>query len=732
MKRLFQCLALFVGVVTLMTVGNTAGMAGVVTKRFDSIPSGFSSEEIAVKFLEGAAVETPEKLLPADLQAEVEKISPQFSIKKDNLKSLKSQGEYLSGKKLPNLSLWYKIKLKPGTDPVEFMNRLLQAGIVEHAEPTPLPAPLPATTPDFTSQQGYLAPSPDGIDAEYAWAFPGGDGSPVRIYDVEYSWDQTHEDLARARSVVPLLNPGDSAVDPFTEANHLEHGTAVLGELIATDDSKGVTGIAYGAQIGLAPANTAKLGYNVANAILLAVANAKRGDVILIEQQTCVCKQPCPPKSQKGFGPSEWFTPVFEAIQTATGNGITVVEAAGNGAVDLDQPSCSNYFNPNVQDSGAIIVGAGVPPGELDRYPEVFTSYGSRVNVQAWGSKVVTTGYGDLYKNPDDPTNIDFWYTNTFGGTSGASPIVTGAAADLQGIAVSSGTMLTPGQIRSILIETGSPQQGDTARQHIGPRPSLYVAINQLTAGSISGTVTDSGGSPIAGINMALSGAKSTATVTGFDGTYYFSGLANGSCTVKPSSREWTFAPATINVNVTGKVTGQNFTGTSASSYSCQIAAKTVSGNAPFQVQFTSKTTGISTVKSRFWNFGDGQTGAGQNPAHIYRAPGTYSVSLTVTGASAGEQATAIKKDYITVNAVPKAGFTATPRNGKAPLTVQFTDGSTGASSWLWNFGDRNTSTEQNPAHTYNKAGAYTVTLSVKGPGGTNKVTYPKYIKVTK
>ena len=79
----------------------------------------------------------------------------------------------------------------------------------------------------------------------------------------------------------------------------------------------------------------------------------------------------------------------------------------------------------------------------------------------------------------------------------------------------------------------------------------------------------------------------------------------------------------------------------------------------------------------------------------------------------------------------PVDAFSDKP-NGKAPLTVQFTDGSTGASSWLWNFGDRNTSTEQNPAHTYNKAGAYTVTLSVKGPGGANKVTSPKYIKVTK
>ena len=83
-----------------------------------------------------------------------------------------------------------------------------------------------------------------------------------------------------------LLNPGDSAVDPFNDDNH---GTAVLGEIIADNDTKGVTGISWGATIGLAPANTANLGYNPANAILLAVADGSAGDVILIEQRTPIC-----------------------------------------------------------------------------------------------------------------------------------------------------------------------------------------------------------------------------------------------------------------------------------------------------------------------------------------------------------------------------------------------------------------------------------------------------------
>jgi len=79
------------------------------------------------------------------------------------------------------------------------------------------------------------------------------------------------------------------------------------------------------------------LGYNPANAIALAVADGKPGDVILIEQQTCVCGLTCPPNTQTNLGPLEWSAPVFSAIQTAVANGYVVVEAAGNGSADLDQ-----------------------------------------------------------------------------------------------------------------------------------------------------------------------------------------------------------------------------------------------------------------------------------------------------------------------------------------------------------------------------------------------------------
>jgi len=79
----------------------------------------------------------------------------------------------------------------------------------------------------------------------------------------------------------------------------------------------------------------------------------------------------------------------------------------------------------------------------------------------------------------------------------------------------------------------------------------------------------------------------------------------------------------------------------------------------------------------------------------------------------------------------PVADFTANPTRGPAPLTVQFIDRSTGEiTSWRWNFGDSGTSTEKNPSYTYQKAGSYTVSLTVEGPGGRNTKTAQNLITV--
>ncbi|MEV6324769.1 hypothetical protein AB0M45_26805 [Nocardia sp. NPDC051787] len=138
-----------------------------------------------------------------------------------------------------------------------------------------------------------------------------------------------------------------------------------------------------------------------------------------------------------------------------------------------------NPFRGGAADSGAIIVGAGTPPPGFhgrDHGPArsrlAFSNYGKRVDAQGWGLEVTTTGYGDLQGGSDE----DLWYTDVFSGTSSASPIVTGAVASYQGMSGAAAGRKTPGEVRTRLRETGSPQTDAPARpatQRIGTLPDL-------------------------------------------------------------------------------------------------------------------------------------------------------------------------------------------------------------------------------------------------------------------
>lgn len=85
-----------------------------------------------------------------------------------------------------------------------------------------------------------------------------------------------------------------------------------------------------------------------------------------------------------------------------------------------------------------------------------------------------------------------------------------------------------------------------------------------------------------------------------------------------------------------------------------------------------------------------------------------------------------------TTPSAPTANFTGTPTSGTAPLSVVFTDTSTGSpTSWAWDFGDGNTSTSQNPTNNYVAAGTYTVKLTATNASGSNVKTRTNYITAT-
>ena len=340
----------------------------------------------------------------------------------------------------------------------------------------------PPATPDFTSQQGYLGPSPGGIEAHYAWGIAGGRGADVRVCDVEGGWNFAHEDLHDNQGGVVGVNSSDPG--------WLNHGTAVVGEIGGDRNAIGITGICADAHVrGVSIFG----GVGSAGAIRTAANLLRPGDILLIELH-----RPGPRATgvgQEGFIAMEWWPDDFAAIRYAVNRGVCVIEAAGNGGENLDDPAYNtpdpgfpadwkNPFNRAQRDSGAVVVGAGAPPPGTngrdhgpDRSRLGFSNYGAAVDVQGWGREVVTTGYGDLQGG----INSNLHYTAQFSGTSSASPIVVGALGCVQGVLRANRRVpLTPARARDLFRSTGSQQQDAPGRprtQRIGSRPNLRHLI---------------------------------------------------------------------------------------------------------------------------------------------------------------------------------------------------------------------------------------------------------------
>jgi hypothetical protein len=376
--------------------------------------------------------------------------------------ALRAEGSARTGRRLADLNTWFLAEVGTGVDPVPLCLALARSPFVETAYPEGAhgePGDVPPVTPLFVSGQGYLGLPPQGVNAAYAWRFAGGNGLGVRVIDIERGWNFQHEDLTSARNalIIGPLNSGS-----------IQHGTAVLGEMVADRDAWGVDGISYAAE----PKAVSVHQQPMATGLGIAVMNSQPGDVLLIEQQL----------TSPALLPVEYEQANFDAIVAATAAGRIVTEAAGNGNQNLDAATWGGRFDRAVRDSSAILVGAG--DGQtLARLS--FSNYGSRLDAQGWGQSVTTTGYGPLF-NPGGDQNQ--WYTSGFNGTSSASPIVTGAAIDLIGATRTLlGRLLTPLEVRAILVATGSSEPPTTTR--IGPRPDLKRAFAR--AGLILSRVAD-------------------------------------------------------------------------------------------------------------------------------------------------------------------------------------------------------------------------------------------------
>jgi serine protease len=488
MRTQTKTIVVFSAVIAASLLGPRAAVAQAPAGELRVLPDkaelarvapGTTVNRIAIKFREGSAIDSRAGRLSGAQASEVAALTAALAsvgVQPGSLQPLyprpaaeldreRQAGIARGGRELPDLKLYFILDVASGQDGAAILRRISELPIVEYAEPVLPPAPPPADiappTPSLTGWQGYLTAPPTGIGA-FTSAVVGGDGTNMRVVDIEYSWVLNHEDL----ELPPSANIDSFTLsDPFASAHH---GTAVLGVLGGRRNAYGVTGIAPAATMLVAPAYTAEGGYNIARAINLAASRLQAGDVILLEQQNSVC-------GSTSYGPVEGSQIIYDAIAQATSLGIVVVEAAGNGAVNLDDPLCLLRFDRTVRDSRAIIVGAG-HPSIKSRLS--FSTYGSRVDVQGWGQEVTTTGYGNAFYPATDAARQ--LYTHGFSGTSSASTIVAGSVLALQGALKGRGLRVaTPLEIREALALTGTPQTGTT---HIGPLPNLAAALGWLVA----------------------------------------------------------------------------------------------------------------------------------------------------------------------------------------------------------------------------------------------------------
>ena len=317
-----------------------------------------------------------------------------------------------------------------------------------------------------------------GINARNQKVWGVCDGAGIGLVDLEAGWNLDHQDLPRP--LPPVFNQNRAPGN---------HGAAVLGVIVGRDNAKGIVGLAPGARVLKVVSHIKSTGsqyvpmdeWDVAGAIYDAIGIMNPGDVLLIEVQ-------CVGPDLTGY-PVETQEAWFTAIRNASGNGMIVVEAAGNGDSQGVGRNLDDWHDPvtgrklsraPANDSGALLVSACCsavqPPQAHVRMS--WANYGSRVDCYAWGENVYTAG-GDGSLTQPEPDR-DLWYTDSFSGTSSASAIIAGAAILLQCLAVrKAGQRLTPTQIRTLLSGTGTSIVNTTG-QKIGIMPDLVKILPKL------------------------------------------------------------------------------------------------------------------------------------------------------------------------------------------------------------------------------------------------------------
>ncbi|MBK8098341.1 MAG: S8 family serine peptidase [Planctomycetes bacterium] len=363
-----------------------------------------------------------------------------------------------------HLGLWFRLQARDAATATALRERLAACPQVEHVYFEPRvsqsswngggdPAP---PTPALMAQQLHLGPAPAAISARWANGILGGRGQGVRVVMIENDWVIDHEDVSQLVAS-HFVTPVAASTSPSAM-----HGLGGVGELAADRNCFGVTGLVDEIDLRFSSYQT---GGGVPNAVATAVANSQPGDVLMMVIQFLLGQL-----GPDDFVPVEYLQAEFDAVQTATGLGRIVVCSAANGFQDLDDPRHVRRFDRGFRDSGAIMVAAsdGANP-----WRAAFSNHGSRIDANGWGENVMTTGYGTTFFGNNDYRQS---YTDRYGGTSAATPMVTAAVVALQGAGRRQlGRTFTLSELRNLLTTHGTSSP-DT----IGRRPNLQAMFTAL------------------------------------------------------------------------------------------------------------------------------------------------------------------------------------------------------------------------------------------------------------
>jgi PKD repeat protein len=568
------------------------------------------------------------------------------------------------------------------------------------------------------------------VNCPTAWDIATGNGVVVAILDSGVAYENypipSYELNTVASGVTQYMQCPDLAGTSFTAGydfvnndthpnDNNAHGTHVAGTIAqTTNNSYGVAGMAFDCTImpikilDYTGSGTAQ---DLADGLYWAADHGA---------QVINMSLGWPP----GYNPG---STVHNAIQYAYNAGVVLCASSGNAGVSpVSYPAAY---------SEVVAVGAT----RYDNQRTSYSQYGSALEIMAPGGDIFVDQNGDGYgdgvlqqtftgydpgppESKADPTDFGYWF---YEGTSMACPHTVALVA----------MMISNGQtgvenIRTILHETALDLGSPGWDQYYG-----YGRIDAYAALNYGGTppVADFVGNPTSGcapltVNFT---DLSTGEIETWD--WDFGDGSPHSGAQNPSHQYASAGDYTVTLTVTGPYGSDSEVKTNYihvdEAPTAAFTGTPTSGCAPLEVDFTDQSTGDITTWD--WDFGDGSPHSGaQNPAHEYTAAGDYTVTLTVTGPCGSDAE--VKTNYISVGETLIAEFSGTPTSGCAPLTVDFTDESTGdITTWDWDFGDGSPhSGEQNPSHQYAAGGDYTVTLTITGACGSDSETKTNYIQV--